>query len=119
MFILTATKGAQNADMEPTLTRPAQEALQRHFVGQQVRIPRDPSRLLRRVETLTAAEAKSICEEFGGARIYGRKLTRRLAEARNDRIWARRKHGATLEELAFEFDLSSRQVSNILRSYPK
>lgn len=105
--------------METTLTRPAQEALQRHFVGQQVRIPRDPSKLLRKVETLSADEAKTICEAFGGTRIYGRKPTHRLAEARNDRIRVRRKHGATIDELAFEFDLSSRQISNILRSYPK
>lgn len=105
--------------METTPDRLAQEALQRHFAARQVRIPHDPAKLMHKAETLSADEAKRICEAHAGSRVYGRKPTRMLAEARNDRIRARRKHGATIQQLSDEFDLTPRQIQNILRSYPQ
>ena len=96
------------------------QALSRHFAGRHVRVPRDPSKLLRMVPSdLDAAEAADVCAAVGGTRLYARKATRTQAQVRNSLIRVRRAQGATLEALAEEFDLSARQVSNILKDTPK
>ncbi|ENO78846.1 hypothetical protein [Thauera sp. 63] len=96
------------------------QALSRHFAGRHVRVPRDPSKLLRMVPSdLDAASAAEVCAAVGGSRLYARKATRTLAEARNSVIRVRRAHGATLEALAEEFGLSARQIANILKDTPK
>lgn len=88
------------------------------FAGRQFRVPRDPSKLLRRLgDELDAASAEAVCKEFGGRRLYARKASHAAAEARNSLIRVRRTHGATLEALAEEFGLSARHISNILKDY--
>ncbi|PLX74258.1 MAG: hypothetical protein C0607_11525 [Azoarcus sp.] len=94
--------------------------MSRHYAGQHVRVPRDPSKLLRLLPSeLDPATAIEVCAAVGGTRLYARKATRHLAEARNSLIRVRRAQGATLEGLAEEFDLSARQISNILKDHPK
>lgn len=96
------------------------QALSRHFAGRHVRVPRDPAKLLRLLPSeLDAASAAEVCNAVGGRRLFCRKQTRHLAEARNSLIRVRRAQGATLEALAEEFGLSARQVSNILKDTPK
>lgn len=96
------------------------QALSRHFAGRHVRVPRDPSKLLRMVPSdLDAASAAEVCAAVGGSRLFCRKQTRTLAEARNSVIRVRRAHGATLQALAEEFGLSVRHISNILQDTPK
>ena len=95
------------------------QALSRHFAGRHVRVPRDPDELLRKVPSdLDAASASAVCAAVGGTRLFCRKQTRTLAEARNSVIRVRRAQGATLQAIADEFGISTRHVSNILRTLP-
>lgn len=96
------------------------QALSRHFAGRHVRVPLDPSKLLRLLPSeLDAASAAEVCAAVGGSRLYARKATRTLAEARNSRIRVRRSQGATQQAIAEEFGLSVRHVQNILKDFPK
>lgn len=96
------------------------QALSRHFAGRHVRVPRDPAKLLRLLPSeLDAASAAEVCEAVGGSRLFCRKQTRTLAEARNSLIRVRRAQGATLQAIADEFGISPRHVSNIIKDTPQ
>ncbi len=108
-----------DAAMTPALETGLQ-ALSRHFAGRHVRVPLDPSKLLRPLPSeLDAASAAEVCAAVGGTRLYARKATRTRAEARNSRIRVRRSQGATQQAIAEEFGLSVRHVQNILKDFPK
>jgi hypothetical protein len=96
------------------------QALSRHYAGRHVRVPLDPDELLRKVPSdFDAASAAAVCAAVGGTRLFCRKQTRALAEARNSLIRVRRAQRATLQALADEFGLSARQITNILKDTPK
>lgn len=102
-------------DVAMTHEAAALQTLSRTIAGRQLRVPHDPEKLMLKHPEIDRDTAQVLCEAHGGTRLYARKATRAAAAARNSLIRVRRTHGATIEQLAFEFDLSPRHISNILK----
>lgn len=119
LFLVCEVYRMYDERMTPALQTGLQ-ALSRHFAGRHVRVPLDPDALLLKVPSdLDRASAAAVCAAVGGTRLFCRKQTRTLAEARNSLIRVRRAQGATLQAIADEFGISPRHVSNIIKDTPK
>jgi len=86
-----------------------------HYGGCHLSIPQDADNAPALVAVLGETMAVTLCAVYGGEILTIPRAINARRHVRNQVIQAGRRAGATLRELARRFDLTERQVSNIVR----
>lgn len=66
-------------------------------------------------EVAGIAAARKLCKHFGGCKLYVPKDDKRIRDERNRRIVTSYNQGKSIPQLAAEFDLTGRQIANVLK----
>ena len=101
-------------DIKELIGWPATQALLEAFGGQTISIPGRSSAALSQVVGPDAAAKLSA--RYGGAQLYIAKTYRRAWPERNQRILRDYQSGVPVRRLAQKYELSDRQIRNILNS---
>ncbi len=109
---------ASMADLVDIIGLPAVLSLMKTFGGTEVWVPQKLSHAHDLVRAIGPEAAQTLCEYMAGERCKvprGADITR---EIRNRAIRRERREGAKLAELALRYEVTDRQVLNILNSEP-
>lgn len=109
---------ASMAELADIIGLPAVLALMKAFGGTELWVPQKLSHAHALVGAIGPEAAQTLCEYMAGERCKVPRGAEIIREIRNRAIRRERREGAKLDELALRYEITDRQVLNILNSEP-